>query len=119
MENSLSQLSCFCRNSFINNEIMTFTIGIFLREPEMRAIKKVRLLIEQEPQDQTAQIFSRLILSLVDEVDFSVKDLYLLNSSDFQLAMEILQEWRLDRYYMGKAKTFDVALQALSLVKTV
>jgi hypothetical protein len=55
---------------------------------------------------------------LVDEVDFSVKDLYLLNSSDFQLAMDILQEWRLDRYYMGKAKTFDVALQALSLVKT-
>jgi hypothetical protein len=84
----------------------------------MRAIKKVRLLIEQEPQDQTAQIFSHLILALVDEVDFSIKDLYLLNSSDFQLAMDILQEWRLDRYYMGKAKTFDVALQALSLTQT-
>ena len=70
----------------------------------MRAIKKVRLLIEQEPQDQTAQIFSHLILSLVEEVDFSVKDLYLLNSADFQLAMDILQEWRLDRYYMGKPK---------------
>lgn len=97
---------------------MTFTIGTFSREPEMRAIKKVRLLIEQEPQDQTAQIFSHLILALVDEVDFSVKDLYLLNSSDFQLAMDILQEWRLDRYYMGKAKTFDVALQALSLTTT-
>lgn len=112
------RLSHHRRNSFINNVCMTFTIGTFSREPEMRAIKKVRLLIEQEPQDQTAQIFSHLILALVDEVDFSVKDLYLLNSSDFQLAMDILQEWRLDRYYMGKAKTFDVALQALSLTTT-
>lgn len=83
----------------------------------MRAIKKVRQVIEQNPQEQTAQIFSRLILSLVEEVDFAVKDLYLLDSSDFQLAMDILHEWRLDRYYMGKAKTFDTAQQALSLVK--
>lgn len=84
----------------------------------MRAIKKVRLVIEQNPQEQTAQIFSRLILSLVEEVDFSMKDLYLLDSPDFQLAMDILQEWRLDRYYMGKSKTFDMAQQALSLVKS-
>jgi hypothetical protein len=38
--------------------------------------------------------------------------------SVLQLAMDILQEWRLDRYYMGKAKTFDTAQQALSLVKS-
>jgi hypothetical protein len=31
--------------------------------------------------------------------------------------MDILQEWRLDRYYMGKAKTFDVAMQALEMNK--
>ncbi len=84
----------------------------------MRAIKKVRLLIAQDPQAPTAQVFARLITSLVEEVDFSVKDLYALNTPDFQLALEILQEWRLDRYYMGKAKTFDLAQQALSLGET-
>ena len=83
----------------------------------MRAIKKVRQLIAHEPLNPTAQIFARLISSLVDEVDFSLKDLYELSSSDFELAMEILQEWRLDRYYMGKAKTFDVAMQALQMNK--
>ena len=82
----------------------------------MRAIKKVRLAIAQNPQAQTAQIYSRLILSLVEEVDFSMKDLYLLATPDFQLAMDVLHEWRLDRYYLGKAKTFDTAQQALSLV---
>ncbi len=83
----------------------------------MRAIKKVRHVIAHEPLDQTAQIFARLITSLVDEVDFSLKDLYDLDPTDFQLAMDILQEWRLDRYYMGKAKTFDVAMQALQMSK--
>ncbi|WP_295549641.1 hypothetical protein [Limnohabitans sp. Rim8] len=81
----------------------------------MRAIKKVRQIIAHEPLNPTAQIFARLISSLVDEVDFSLKDLYELSASDFELAMNILQEWRLDRYYMGKAKTFDVAMQALQL----
>ena len=84
----------------------------------MRAIKKVRQLIAHEPLNPTAQIFARLISSLVDEIDFSLKDLYELDTSDFELAMDILQEWRLDRYYMGKAKTFDVAKQALQLNKS-
>ena len=84
----------------------------------MRAIKKVRLVIEQDPKNPTAQIFSRLIFSLVEESDFSMKDLYALDNADFQLAMDILQEWRLDRYYMGKAKTFDSAQQALALMKS-
>lgn len=81
----------------------------------MRAIKKVRQLIAHEPLNQTSQIFAQLISSLVDEVDFTLKDLYELNGTDFQLAMDVLQEWRLDRYYMGKAKAFDVAMQALQL----
>jgi hypothetical protein len=84
----------------------------------MRAIKKIKHIIEQNPQDQASQIFSNLIKSLAEEVDFSIKNLYLLKTSDFQLAMEILQEWRLDRYYMGKAKVFDAALQALVMGKS-
>jgi hypothetical protein len=84
----------------------------------VRAVKKIKRIIEQNPQDQASQIFSNLIKSLAEEVDFSIKNLYLLKTSDFQLAMEILQEWRLDRYYMGKAKVFDAALQALVMGKT-
>lgn len=79
----------------------------------MRAVKKIKRIIEKNPQDQTSQVFSKLITSLAEEVDFSLKDLYLLDANEFQLAMEVLQEWRLDRYYMGKAKVFDVAQQAL------
>ena len=83
----------------------------------MRAIQKIRHVIAQEPQHPTAQVFSRLISGLEDELDFPLNELYKLNTSDFQLALEILQEWRLDRYYLGKSKTFDVTLQALPPIK--
>lgn len=81
----------------------------------MRAVKKIKHIIEKNPQDPAAQIFSKLISSLVEEVDFNLKDLYFLDAKEFQLAMDILQEWRLDRYYMGKAKVFDLAQQALEM----
>ena len=81
----------------------------------MRAIKKIKRIIEKNPQDNESQIFSKLITSLAEEIDFSIKDLYELDNHNFQLAIEVLQEWRLDRFYMGKAKVFDVALQALEL----
>jgi len=81
----------------------------------MRAIKKIKRIIEKNPQDKTSQIFSKLIACLAEELDFSIKDLYELDSTEFHLAIEVLQEWRLDRFYMGKAKVFDVAQQALEL----
>jgi hypothetical protein len=70
----------------------------------VRAVKKIKRIIEKNPQDQTAQIFSKLITSLAEEVDFSLKDLYLLDANEFQLAMEVLQEWRLDRGVYAWAK---------------
>lgn len=81
----------------------------------MRAVKKIKRIIEQKPQDKASQIFSRLITCLAEESDFSVKELYELNSNEFELAIEVLEEWRLDRFYMGKAKVFAVAQQALEL----
>jgi hypothetical protein len=81
----------------------------------MRAIKKIKRIIEKNPQDKDSQIFSKLITSLAEEVDFSINDLYELDNQNFHLAIEVLQEWRLDRFYMGKAKVFDAALQALEI----
>lgn len=33
----------------------------------------------------------------------------------FNLALHILEEWRVDRYYAKKLKLFDVSLQAVGL----
>ena len=78
----------------------------------MHAIKEARKYIERRPEHPNAHILARLVLSLEAENDFSVNQLYALDYERFKLALEILHEWRLDRYIGSKAKLFDVALQA-------
>lgn len=78
----------------------------------MRTIKKIRQLIEQEPLSAEARVLATLVMALESESPFSVKDLYTLNEEHFAMALQMLSEWRLDQYYFGKARVFDIALQA-------
>lgn len=81
----------------------------------MRAIKEARKFIEMDPASPSAQTLSRLVLALESESDFAISDLYALDLECFGLALNILEEWRLDRYYAGKARLFDVSLQMADL----
>ena len=85
----------------------------------MRAIKQVKKLIENNPTSKAGLTFSKLVLSLESDVEFLVKDLYQLDTQEFDLAIEVLKDWRIDRFYLGKAKAFDAATHAhaLSAVK--
>ena len=81
----------------------------------MRAIKKVKKFMERSPESTTGLVYSRLILSLESGKEFPVKQLYNLNSDDFELAIELLRDWRIDRFYIGEAKAFDTATRAKNL----
>ena len=81
----------------------------------MHAIKKARNFIERNPSDCSAITLSRLVLALESEGEFLIKDIYQLDFECFNLALEILREWRLDRYFAGKAKLFDMAMQVNSI----
>ena len=81
----------------------------------MNAIKRARKFIEQSPQDKSAVVLSRLVLALETEHSFELAELYELDLEMFDLAIDILTEWRLDRYYAGKAKLFDLSLQVTEL----
>jgi flagellar biosynthesis/type III secretory pathway protein FliH len=81
----------------------------------MRAIKEARHLIEKSPDDESAKILARLVLALENEASFEISEIYRLDMEQFQLALKILQEWRLDRYYAGKARLFDTALRVAAL----
>lgn len=78
----------------------------------MRTIKEARRLIERDPLSLESHVLSALVTALESESSFSIKDLYTLDEKHFNIALEILSDWRLDRFYLGKAKIFDVALQA-------
>ena len=81
----------------------------------MRAIKKVKKFIEEAPSSPAALTFAGLILSLESGKDFPVKELYNLDSENFDLAIELMRDWRIDRFYIGKAKAFDAATHAKNL----
>jgi hypothetical protein len=78
----------------------------------MRAIKKARKFIETDPSSDVSVALSKLILALETETDFSLKQMYDLGMDDFNLLIEVMRDWRLDRFYEGKAKAISIALQA-------
>lgn len=81
----------------------------------MNEIKKARRLIEADPQTDTAKILASLVRALESDEKFNLGDLYKLNFDHFHLAIDVLKEWRLDRYYSGKAKLHDLSVQVASM----
>ncbi|MBO9513468.1 MAG: hypothetical protein J7549_05060 [Variovorax sp.] len=81
----------------------------------MNAIKVARRFIETDPTNESAQILARLVLALESDHSFELVTLYDLDYKSFQLAIDILKEWRLDRYYASKSKLFDLSLQVSEL----
>ncbi len=78
----------------------------------MRAIKKARKIIELDPSSSAAKALTALILALETDADFNLKQLYDLPMKDFDVMIEVMKDWRLDRYYEGKAKAISTAIQA-------
>ena len=81
----------------------------------MLAINNARKLIEANPSDPSAQIVAELVLALQGESSISVAQLYSLDNKHFELMLEILDEWRLDRHYASKLRLIDTSIQLKEL----
>ena len=81
----------------------------------MNAIKRARKFIATDPTHPSALTLAKLVLALGSETDFPVTEIYALDLDHFNLALEILRQWRLDQYYAGKAKLFDISAQTSAL----
>lgn len=77
----------------------------------MLAIKKARKLIEADPSAETSQTLAKLVVALEMEGSFPINDMYRLSDKPFQLALDILAEWRLDRHYASKQRLLDASSQ--------
>lgn len=78
----------------------------------MIAVKLVRKIIQDHAGSAKAQTLSALVLALENEGPFDVSSLYQLDFDDFELALALLKEWRLDRYYSSKAKLIQASSEA-------
>jgi hypothetical protein len=77
----------------------------------MQALKKARKLIEKKPEKASALALSQLILALESETPFNLAELYQLDYDDFLLSMDVIKDWRLDRYYSTKAVLLGLSMQ--------
>jgi len=76
----------------------------------MHAIKGVRKYLQSHPDTADALVLRRLTAALAEEREFKLAELYGLEREAFELAMDLLADWRLDRYYAARIKLFDVVL---------
>ena len=78
----------------------------------MKAIKKIRRQIIEHPDARESRTLVRLVLALESEQEFRLQELYDLDHSLFRIALDLLDEWRLDRYYTAKGQLLDIAMAA-------
>ena len=81
----------------------------------MLAVKKARKLIQTDPESAGAKTLSSLVIALESNEAFPLGQLYALSYPQFELALEILAEWRLDRHYSSKVRLLDLSVQASQL----
>lgn len=77
----------------------------------MNAIKQARKLIEGKPESEAAKTLARLVRALESDEKFALGDLYALDYDHFNMGIEVLKAWRLERYYLGKIRLHDLSVQ--------
>jgi hypothetical protein len=66
--------------------------------------------MEARPHSNEAKVLALLAASLAGEKSFPLGDLYELDLEAFELAIELMRDWRLDRYYAARLRLFDTIL---------
>jgi hypothetical protein len=75
----------------------------------MNAIKAIRKHLEKNPNKPSSKALARLVAALAEERSYSLSELYAMDYEAFEMALELLKDWRLDRYYAARLKLFDFA----------
>ena len=76
----------------------------------MNAIRDLRKYLSKNATSDSAKVLAKLAVALANERDFALTDLYGLPFEEFELAIEVMRDWRLDRYYASRMQLLDVVL---------
>ncbi len=99
---------CRVRHSFAHDRTH---FNVERKHHNMRALKQARKLIEKKPDTAAAKTLSGLVVALESDTPFALTSLYQLDYDDFELALDMIKEWRLDRYYSSKVRLLDLSVQ--------
>ena len=64
----------------------------------MNNLKKIEKRLLKTPDEPASKIFKALVRALYQKEDFNLAAIYDLDYEDFELALSVLKDWRLDRY---------------------
>jgi hypothetical protein len=73
----------------------------------MNNIKKAAKYVADNAESVEAKRLLELAVALETGGSFAFTNLYELNHAEFKLAMGMIDDWRLDRYYLSKLKLLD------------
>jgi hypothetical protein len=74
-----------------------------ISEVFMFAIQKLEEYVRSRATTAASYELQRLMQALKDESEFPLSSLYEIDYEAFELAVEALRDWRIDRYYAGLA----------------
>ncbi len=75
----------------------------------MNNIKKVAKFVAANPDSGDTPTLLELAIALETGSEYSFSKLYELSHEGFQLAMGMIDDWRLDRHYLSKLTLLDHA----------
>jgi hypothetical protein len=68
----------------------------------VKAIDDIRRYLSAHAGTHSADLLVRLVHSLSKEETLALRELYALDWDAFELAIELLRDWRIDRYYADR-----------------
>ncbi len=72
----------------------------------VKAIHDIRRYLSDHSDSPSAKVLSRLPATLSKEESLVLSDLYALDWESFELAIDLLRDWRIDRYYADRTNLF-------------
>ena len=80
----------------------------------MRTIERARWLLSRDPHGPSVRVLQKLLHALETGGDFNVAELSILPHDRYQLAVDVLRDWRKDCYHLpgGSGRSQSAALQA-------
>ena len=72
----------------------------------VKAIQNIRRYLSEHADSPSAKVLSRLPATLSKEESLVLSELYALDWESFELAIDLLRDWRIDRYYAHRTNLF-------------
>ncbi|WP_199101450.1 hypothetical protein [Aquitalea sp. ASV11] len=76
----------------------------------MNAAKKIRRLIDSGENPEQVQVLKQLAIALQMKESFSIDKLYQIDQRYFDVAMDLLKEWRFDHHIASRSKLIDLLI---------